>query len=214
VLTDGEIDHTAGLLLLRESDQPLHIYCTEPVRAALSEQYPVLKMLERYCGVEWRRLVAGELTTLEGSSLQVEIFPTGGDAPLYMDGAPGPTSIGLTVRDQAGGGVLAYAPAIEALDDQLMARLGSSDCILADGTFWREDELVELGLSQRDSWAMGHAPLSGPQGTLEQLAALGPRTILIHINNTNPLLLPSSSERATAERHGVEIAYDGMEIEL
>ena len=159
VLTDAEIDHTAGLLLLRESNQPLTVYCTDEVRAALTDHYPVLTMLEEYCGVQWRPLVLGEATVLEGSSLELEGFPTGGDAPLYMGSAPGPEAIGLTVRDQAGGGVLCYAPAIESLDDELTDRLRSADCVLADGTFWREDELVTLGLSTRDSWAMGHAPL-------------------------------------------------------
>jgi pyrroloquinoline quinone biosynthesis protein B len=214
VLTDAEIDHTAGLLLLRESNEPLSVYCTEEVRTALSDRYPVLTMLESYCGVQWVPLAAGEVTALEGSSLEVVPFATGGDAPLYMAGAPGPSSVGLSVRDRAGGGTLAYAPAIEALDESLTAVLRGSDTVLADGTFWQEDELVKLGLSTRDSWAMGHAPLSGPLGTLGRLGELGPRTILIHINNTNPLLLEGSAERATAQAHGVEIAYDGMEIEL
>jgi pyrroloquinoline quinone biosynthesis protein B len=214
ILTDAEIDHTAGLLLLRESDQPLNVYCTEEVRAALSDQYPVLSMLEHYCGVRWRPLVPGEPTGLEGSSLEIEGFATGGDAPLYMGGAPGPSSIGLSVRDRHGGGVLCYAPAIESLDDALTQRLASSDTVLADGTFWREDELVTLGLSTRDSWAMGHAPLTGPRGTLEPLGGLGTRVILIHINNTNPLLLEDSDERAIATGHGLEIAHDGMEIAL
>ena len=214
ILTDAEIDHTAGLLLLRESSQPLTVYCTEEVRVALSERYPVLSMLEHYCGVNWHPLVIGEPTGLKGSSLEIEGFATGGDAPLYMGDSPGPSSIGLTVRDRSGEGVLCYAPAIESLDDQLAARLGASDAVLADGTFWRADELVELGLSTRDSWAMGHAPLSGPRGTLERLAGLDTRIILIHINNTNPLLLEDSEERAIAASHGIEIAHDGMEIQL
>jgi pyrroloquinoline quinone biosynthesis protein B len=213
IVTDGEIDHAAGLLLLRESSTPLRIYCTEAVRAALTDHYPVLAMLQRYCGVEWRALVEGGVTPLEGSSLEVEAFATGGDAPLYMGDAPGPGAIGLTVRD-ANGSVLCYAPAIAQLDRNLVARMRESDCVLADGTFWQRDELVALGLSERDAIAMGHVPLSGPGGTLDTLAELDTRTILVHINNTNPILLEDSPERAAVRASGVDVGYDGLEIEL
>jgi pyrroloquinoline quinone biosynthesis protein B len=215
ILTDAEIDHTAGLLLLRESSEPLLVYSTDEVRAALTDHYPVLRMLEHYCGVRWQPLAPGEVTPLEGSSLEVEPFHTGGDAPLYMGGAPGPGSVGLTIRERRpGGGVLCYAPALAELDAALTARLRDSDCLLADGTFWRADELVELGLSGRDAWAMGHAPLSGADGTLATLAGLGPRTILVHINNTNPMLFDVSEEREAAEACGVEVGYDGLEVVL
>ncbi len=213
IVTDGEIDHAAGLLLLRESSTPLRIYCTEAVRDALSDHYPVLRMLERYCGVEWRALVQEGVTRLEGSSLEVEAFATGGDAPLYMGDAPGPGAIGLTVRD-AHGSVLCYAPAIAELDEALIGRLRESDCVLADGTFWQRRELVELGLSERDALAMGHAPLTGPNGTLDTLAGLDATTILVHINNTNPILLEDSPERAAVGASGVDVGYDGLEIEL
>lgn len=213
ILTDAEIDHTAGLLLLRESSAPLVVYCTEEVRHALTDHYPVLPMLERYCGVRWEPLVPGQVTAIAGTALTVEPFVTGGDAPLYMGDADGPSAIGLTVR-APDGGTLSYAPAIPELDAELVARLAASDCVLADGTFWTEDELVALGLSSRDSWAMGHAPLTGAGGTLEALSALDARTILVHINNTNPVLLERSPQRALAEAHGVEVALDGLEVEL
>jgi pyrroloquinoline quinone biosynthesis protein B len=214
VLTDAEIDHTAGLLLLRESSTPILVYSTDEVRAALTDHYPVLQMLEHYCGVEWRALVPGTVTSLEGVSLELEAFPTGGDPPLYMGSARGPGSVGLTIREPERGRVLCYAPALEALDDAVSRRARDSDCVLADGTFWHDDELISLGLGTRGARAMGHAPLSGSGGTLSTLAGLGPRTVLIHINNTNPLLLEGSEERATVLANGVEVAYDGMEIEL
>ncbi len=214
VLTDGEIDHTAGLLLLRESSAPLRVYSTVAVRDALTEEYPLLTMLESYCGVDWRELREGEATPLEGSSLSVETFPTGGDAPLYMDGESGPSAIGLTVRDASGGGTLVYVPAIEALDGHVGERLAEGDVVLADGTFFRHDDLVALGLGQRDSWAMGHAPLTGEGGTLDALGALDARTVLVHINNTNPILLEDSPERSEVEQRGLVISYDGMEIDL
>jgi pyrroloquinoline quinone biosynthesis protein B len=214
VLTDGEIDHTAGLLLLRESSAPLRVYSTVAVRDALTERYPLLTMLERYSGVDWRELRPGEATPLEGSSLAVETFPTGGDAPLYMGDAPGPSAIGLTVRDSAGGGTLVYVPAIEELDETVSARLAEGDVVLADGTFFRHDDLVALGLGERDSWAMGHAPLTGEGGTLDALSALDARVALVHINNTNPMLLEDSPERLEVEGRGLVVSYDGLEMDV
>jgi pyrroloquinoline quinone biosynthesis protein B len=182
---------------------------------ALTDHYPVLRMLESYCGVEWRELREGRATSLEGSSLEIEPFATGGDAPLYMGGeADGPGAIGLAVRDAQGGGLLCYAPGVAELDDRLIARLRDCDCALVDGTFWRGDEIVALGLGVRDAAAMGHVPLSGPDGSLETLAGLDARTVLVHINNTNRILLEDSEERATVQASGVEIGYDGMEVEL
>ncbi|HTT93578.1 MAG TPA: pyrroloquinoline quinone biosynthesis protein PqqB [Solirubrobacterales bacterium] len=214
VLTDGEIDHTAGLLLLRESSAPLRVYSTPEVRDALTGAYPLLRMLERYCGVDWRPLEPGTATPLEGTTLSVETFPTGGDAPLYMGDAPGPAAVGLTVRDAATAGTLVYVPAIEALDDAVSARLAAGDTVLADGTFFRHDDLVALGLGERDSWAMGHAPLTGEGGTLAALAALDATVALVHINNTNPILLEDSPERSVVEDAGLVISEDGMEFDL
>ena len=124
------------------------------------------------------------------------------------------SSVGLTIREPDGERVLVCAPALEALEETILARLCEADCLLVDGTFWSEDELPALGLGTRGAAAMGHAPLWGSDGELAILAALGLRTILIHINNTNPLLLEDSPERATADGWAVEVAYDGMEIEL
>jgi pyrroloquinoline quinone biosynthesis protein B len=87
--------------------------------------------------------------------------------------------------------------------------------VLVDGTFWRDDELARLGISQRTAHDMGHVPLSGQGGTLEALAALKrPRKALVHINNTNPILLEDSPERDAVVQAGVEVAYDGLEIEV
>jgi pyrroloquinoline quinone biosynthesis protein B len=217
VLTDAEIDHTAGLLLLRESGVPLEVYSSEAVRVALTDHYPVLRMLERYCGVRWTPLDPGEPSVLAGA-LEVEAFPTGGDPPLYMtngDGA-GMTAMGLTIRDRGTGGVLTYAPALEAIDDGIAERFRSSDVVFVDGTFWTNDELVSLGLAERDARAMGHMPLSGPEGSLAVLEALPARTrtVLVHVNNTNPILLGNSKERAMVTENGVDVAHDGMEVRL
>lgn len=216
VLTDAEIDHTAGLLLLRESATPLVVYGDAGIERALRTGYPVLPILERYAGAEWRTLSPGRVTALDGSSLTVEAFDVGGDAPRYLDGSGvelGATA--LVFRDRAGPGVVTYAPGLARLDDDVLSRFAASDLVLVDGTFWGNDDLARLGISARSALDMGHLPLSGPGGTLEVLARLErPRTALVHINNTNPILLEDSPEREAVIRAGIEIAYDGLEVEL
>ncbi|HJS94301.1 MAG TPA: pyrroloquinoline quinone biosynthesis protein PqqB [Solirubrobacteraceae bacterium] len=216
LLTDAEIDHTAGLLLMRESSAPVRVYGEAGVERALRDGYPVLSMLERYCGLEWRMLEPEQVQPLEGSSLTVESFVVGGDAPRYLDGSGVELEAsGLVFRDGVGGGVVTYVPGLARLDDGVLARLSASDLVLVDGTFWRDDELAQLGISDRSARDMGHLPLSGPGGTLEALARLDrPRKALVHINNTNPILLEDSPERAEVVRAGVEVAYDGLEVEL
>jgi pyrroloquinoline quinone biosynthesis protein B len=216
LLTDAEIDHTAGLLLLRESATPVHVFGTEGVESALRHGYPVLTILERYSGAEWHTLQPGEATPLEGSSLAVEPFAVGGDAPRYLDGSGVELEAsGFVFGDGASGGVVTYVPGLARLDDGVLDRLAASDVVLVDGTFWRDDELARLGISGRSARDMGHIPLSGPDGTLAALARLErPRTVLVHINNTNPVLLEDSAEREAVRRAGVEVAYDGLEIDL
>jgi pyrroloquinoline quinone biosynthesis protein B len=214
VLTDAEIDHTAGLLLMRESNKPLTIYSSEAVRRALTGDYPIFTMLERYCGLDWVELPEGETIPL-GAGLEVESFPTGGDAPLYIvDPEDGATSIGLTITDLETGGVFTYTPALEGIDDGIAERFGRSDVVFVDGTFWTADELVELGLAQRNAYAMGHMPISGPDGSLATLERLPARAVLVHVNNTNPILLDDSAERAIVSAGGIDVGYDGMEVEL
>jgi pyrroloquinoline quinone biosynthesis protein B len=216
LLTDAEIDHTAGLMLLRESAMPVRIFGDAGVERALRDGYPVLRILERYCGAEWQTLAPGTATALAGSSLVVEPFPVGGDAPRYLsDSGEELEASGFQFRDNAGPGVLTYVPGLARLDDAVLDRFASSDLVLVDGTFWRDDELPRLGVTNRTAHDMGHVPLSGPGGTLETLAGLKrPRKVLVHINNTNPILLEDSPERAEVVRAGVEVAYDGLEIEL
>jgi pyrroloquinoline quinone biosynthesis protein B len=215
VLTDAEIDHTAGLLLLRESNVAIRVYSSDEVRRALTDHYPLLPMLDHYCGTSWIELEAGVRTQLGGSSLELDPFPTGGDAPLYVGGgAAGPASLGLTIRDRANGSVLTYAPGLAELDEEACKRFDASDCSLVDGTFWTNDELAASGIAKRDARTMGHAPLSGEGGTLVRLSALRTRTVLVHVNNTNPILLDDSDERSLVEASGVEVAYDGMVLEL
>jgi pyrroloquinoline quinone biosynthesis protein B len=216
LLTDAEIDHTAGLLLARESSTALEVYGSDPVRRALADGYPVLSVLDHYCGVEWHTLEPERSLALDGSAFEVESFPAGGDAPRYLGGdGPDVEAVGLVFRDQVTGGVLTYVPGLARLDDDVLKRLETSDAVLVDGTFWSDHELVDLGISDRTARQMGHVSLSGAGGSLEALAELrGPRKILVHINNTNPVLLEDSPERAAVLRAGAEVAYDGLELEL
>jgi pyrroloquinoline quinone biosynthesis protein B len=216
LLTDAEIDHTAGLLLLRESQAPVRVFGAEGVERALTDGYPVLAILERYCGAEWQTLAPERATPLVGSSLSVEPFEAGGDAPRYLRGSDVELQAsGFVFRDGATGGVVTYVPGLGRLDDGVLTRFAASDLVVVDGTFWRDDELARLGISERSAREMGHVPLSGPGGTLEALARLErPRKVLVHINNTNPILLEDSPERDAVLRAGVEVAYDGLEIAL
>ena len=214
LLTDAEIDHTAGLLLLLESGAPVRVFGAAGVAQAIGDT--IVRMLERFCGVDWRTLEPGRARPLEGSSLAVEPFAVGGDAPLYLGGSDiDLQASGFVFRDSASGGVVTYVPGLARWDDGVLTRFAASDLVLVDGTFWCDDELGRLGISARSAREMGHVPLSGPGGTLEALAGLQrPRKALVHINNTNPVLLEDSPEREAVLRAGVEVAYDGLEVQL
>lgn len=216
LLTDAEVDHTAGLLLLRESSAPIDVFGDPTVERALRGGFPVLTMLERYCGLRWHPLTRGRTSALDGSSLTVEPFAAGGDAPLYHpDPEDDLQASGFVFRDRSGPGTVTYVPGLAQLDDAVLQRFAASDLVLVDGTFWSDDELPRLGYSERGARAMGHVPLSGDGGTLAALRRLdGPRTVLVHINNTNPILLEDSAERAAVLAAGVEIGYDGLELAL
>jgi pyrroloquinoline quinone biosynthesis protein B len=219
LLTDAEIDHTTGLLILREGAEPLELWGTEAVRSALSGDLPLLEVLAGYCGVRWHPLQAGRRFELgeAGAALEVEPIAAGGDPPRYVrdPAASADDAIALWLRDPETGGTAMYVPVLERLDEALLARMEAADCVLVDGTFWRDDELAAAGIGGRTALEMGHRPLSGPDGSLARLAALrGPRTVLLHINNTNPILLEGSPERREVESAGIEVADDGMLLEL
>ncbi|VEP17642.1 Coenzyme PQQ synthesis protein B [Hyella patelloides LEGE 07179] len=221
LLSDGEIDHTAGLMILRESSKPLNIYGTDTVKQALTEGFSLLRVLKDYCGVEWSVIEPGSAVSLGSngeSSLEVEAFLLPGTPPKYMRSsspAEGNWVVGFTFSDRVSGGVLTYAPALAEFTPAILERFESSDCILVDGTFWQNDELVKLGMSTRTALAMGHLPLSGADGSLSRLSQLScSRKIFTHINNTNPILIDHSPERQKVEAAGIEVGYDGLTIEL
>lgn len=219
LLTDAQIDHVTGLLLLREGG-PLPVYCTEPVRRDLSEGFPVFPVLEHYCGVDWRPLPldGGEFGIDGLAGLRFTAVPLQSKAPPYSphrhDPHPG-DNIGLLIREDRSGKRLFYAPGLGGIGGEVQERLLEADCLLVDGTFWREDEMRQAGVGRKRAAEMGHLPQSGPGGMIQRLRpARAERKILIHINNTNPILDEDSPERAALEEEGIQVAYDGMEIEL
>jgi len=121
----------------------------------------------------------------------------------------------LIVRDRATGGACAFVPGCGELDPAMVDRLSGVDLLLFDGTFWTDDEMIRLGIGDRTARQMDHLPISGPGGSLERLAALpAGRKVYSHINNTNPVLLEDSAERALVESRGLRVGADGMRFTL
>jgi pyrroloquinoline quinone biosynthesis protein B len=214
VLTNGDLDHTLGLFLLRES-QPLIVYATEAVWRGLADGNAIFRTLERFEGqVTWKKLVPGESTEL-APGLTLLPFAAPGKLPVHLmrTGKPSPEdNVGLILRDSASGRRLAYATAC-ASAAPVVGRLEGVDVLLFDGTFWSEDELVRLGLGTSRARDMAHAPVGGQSGTMFafESARIG-RKIYTHVNNTNPILAVGSPERREVERAGWEVATDGMEV--
>jgi len=218
VLTNGDMDHILGLFSLRES-QPLALYATPPVWKGL-EASVLIRTLKRFEGqVVFRPLAIGqevELADAAGEPLGIRLraFASPGKLPVHFMGhaADSPEdNIGLSLRDAGADDAprLAYAAACASLEG---VDLSGCSAVLFDGTFFREDELIRLGLSKAVAKDMAHMPISGASGSLEGLAALKARKIYTHVNNTNPILHATSEERRAIEAAGWEVAYDGMEI--
>jgi pyrroloquinoline quinone biosynthesis protein B len=220
VLMDAQIDHTTGLLMLREG-RPLEIYCTDRVREDLSTGNPLFRVLEHYCGVHWQRLpveAGNRFSVLGAEGLSFTAVPLKSKAPPYSPHRNDPRdgdNIGLRITDPRSGKVLFYAPGLGEIEPRLKPFLEEADCLLVDGTFWTDDEMIRLGVSSKRARDIGHLPQSGAGGMLEALAPLkAKRKILIHINNTNPILDEDSAERGLLARAGIDVAVDGMEIQL
>lgn len=214
LLTDAELDHTLGLLLLREA-RALRLYATPAVHKTLCDGSGLLRTLERYCPVEWRAVVPGaEVPLADGLSCRAFDVPTTKRA-RFAPGVDHGRVVGYRLTDERGGGTLVYLPGVQALTPALRREIQGCDCLLIDGTCWRDDELVQLGLAGKTSREMGHLPIDGPDGSLAQLPLLGvARTIFVHMNNTNPILLEDAPERRILEDSGMEVAMDGLEVQV
>lgn len=220
ILVDSQIDHTTGLLMLREGER-LSVYSTANVREDLQTGNPILRVLESYCGVEWHRVPIEpgsgfEVTGID--ALRFSALPVAGKAPPYSPHRDAPRAgdnIALVIEDRRARKSLFYAPGLAEVDASVAAAMRRADCVLVDGTFWTDDEMIRQGVGRKLAAAMGHLAQSGPHGMLAHLAQFdGPHKVLIHINNTNPILDEDSAERRELTQAGVEVAFDGMEIEL
>jgi len=220
VLIDSQIDHTTGLLMLRESTRPLDIYCTDMVYQDLTTGFPVFSMLSHYCGVRHHRLpLDGSPFTIPGmESLRFYSHALKSKAPPYSPHRHDPhegDNTGVLIECLGNGKKLYYAPGLGCIEPHVETAMSQADCLLVDGTFWQEDEMERAGICQKQASEMGHLRQSGEGGMLEVLARHpAARKILIHINNTNPILDERSPERKMLADQGVEVAFDGMDITL
>ena len=215
VLTNGDIDHVAGLLSMRES-QPFSIFATASILDAIAAN-PMFAAVNEAL-VPRRRLSLGDAVALPGG-LEMELFAVPGKVPLYLEdehveiGAETETTIGVKVS--ANDKSFFYIPGCAAMPETLAKRIGGAELVLFDGTLWRDDEMIAEGVGQKTGQRMGHMSMSGPDGSMAAFAPLCvKRKVYIHINNTNPVLIEGSAECSAAEQAGWEIASDGMEIVL
>ncbi len=219
VLTDAELDHTLGVLLLREG-RFLQIHATAAVRDIIERDSRIVPVTRAFAEVRMIDLALGQAVPLayrDGcpSGLTVTSFAVPAGPPRFAGGdVPGHT-VGVTVRDEATGGTCAFVPGCGGLDDGLLEILGGAELMLFDGTFWTDDELIALGIGERTAREMDHLPVSGAGGSLERLAGLpGRQRVYTHINNTNPMLVEDSPQRQLVERHGLVVGADGMRFTL
>jgi len=220
VLMDAQIDHTTGLLMLREG-RPLEIYSTEMAREDLTTGNPLFAILQHYCGVNWHQIPVGEgvpFKAIGGDNLEFTAVPVSSKPPPYSPHRNNPRdgdNIGIRISDPRTGKVLFYAPGLGEIEPQVRPFLDEADCVIVDGTFWTDDEMITLGVSKKRARDIGHLPQSGAGGMIEVLKGLkATRKVLIHINNTNPILNEHSRERHALDAAGIEVAWDGMDITL
>jgi pyrroloquinoline quinone biosynthesis protein B len=215
LLTDAELDHTLGLLLLREAGD-LEVHATAAVHETLCKGTSLLRTLGAYTHVEWRPVAKGvEVPLADGLSYQAFGVPTSKRARFGTGEGEEGVVVGYRITDGHTGRALMYVPGAQELTASVRAHLEGCACLLFDGTCWQDDELIRLGIAGKTSREMGHLPIGGADGSLKRLAPLPiERKIYIHINNTNPILLEDAPERRIVEEHGLEVAADGLELEI
>lgn len=219
LLCDAQIDHVTGLVMLRERTTPLPLYATQPVLDDLSSAFPLIPLLAHYCGVDEHAIALGapfHIAPLEGlrfTAIGIESAP-----PPYSPHRAAPVlgdNIALVIEDVATSATAFYAPGLARTSPSILAAMRSARLVLVDGTFWTDTEMIALGLSSKRAAEMGHLAQCGANGEGGMLALLDSlpdttRKVLIHINNTNPILDPRSDAHAIVREHGIEIAEDGM----
>jgi len=234
LLTDGELDHTVGLLMLREGS-PLNVYGPGPVLDALQDSFPVRPILDPYGSLTWHTIRPGVTIALD-EQLSARAIPLGVKRPRYVRPAvpgtspedrplpqtPSPTANGAETEDpwvvayrfedRLTGGSLVYAPCVAAWTGPLDTALAAVSCVILDGTFFHDDEMLHATGQDRPARTMGHLPIADSYQRLRAHPAA--RRLYTHLNNTNPALDGDSLERATLETAGIEVAYDGLILDL
>jgi len=225
VLTNGDVDHIAGLLTLRES-QPLAVYATGRVLAILRDN-TIFNVLNPD-HVERRRIALGAPFEVagrdgRGTGVHIEAFAVPGKVALHREdpraganfGTEPEDTVGLRISSRTSDASCFYIPGCAAMTSELATRLRGARLLMFDGTLYRDDEMIAQGVGAKTGRRMGHISVSGPDGAIAACATLGiARKIFVHVNNTNPMLLDDSPERAEVEAAGWEVARDGMAIEL
>ncbi len=214
VLTNGDIDHIAGLLSLREQT-PFTLFATGDILDVLSQNR--IFDAVNHEKVDRRQIALGDEFTLQ-EGLQAQLFAVPGKVPLFMEGDSvqtdllGEQTVGvrLTTADKTA----YYIPGCAQVTDDLLARIADADQLFFDGTLWDDDEMIRTGTGVKTGQRMGHISISGPEGSIAQLQEIRAAKTFIHINNTNPVMQPDSPERAFVETAGWTIAYDGQEITI
>lgn len=214
LLTDAELDHTLGLLLLREG-RALELHATPAVHETLCDGTSLLRTLSAYCPIEWRPVVPNvDVSLADGLSYRAFEVPTT-KRTHFGTGKEQGRVVGYRLTDERSGRAAVYLPGVQELTSAVRKQLDDCACLLFDGTCWHDDELIRLGLAGKTAREMGHLPIDGPDGSLEQLSSLSiERRIYVHINNTNPILLDDAPERRIVEEHGLEVSMDGMEVQI
>ena len=222
VLPGADLDQILGLIMLRES-QPLRVYATPSIRRIIMDHNIIFAMVRKQ--ISWDVVVPNrefELTSVTGAKSEIKCLPfvLNGSFPHYVDSQlavslPSDDAVlGLRLQS-ANGKRLVYMPGAPSIEASCLPHLETADLLLFDGTFWTDEELIRIQGAGRTARQMGHIPVSGPDGSLAQLAHLKhPRKVYIHVNNTNPMLDEASSEYRDVRDAGWEVAHDGMEFEL
>ncbi|WP_421715293.1 pyrroloquinoline quinone biosynthesis protein PqqB [Arcobacter arenosus] len=222
IFNDAQIDHTTGLLMLREGC-PHQIYCTKEVNEELNSSFPTMKMLKHWDGggTVWHEILPDSTTKFEipvMPSYEFYAHALISNAPpysLYRDKPRRGDNIGITVVNKNTGKRLFYLPGLGVMEDHVFDEMRNADVLLIEGTLWTNDEMIKGEFSTKLGTDMGHIPLSGDEGLIKVLDTLEkPRKILIHINNTNPILDEESSEYKELISYGIEVSYDGMRIDI
>jgi pyrroloquinoline quinone biosynthesis protein B len=214
LITNGDIDHLAGLLILREK-QPLDVFVTAAIDEIIDDN-PVFRALDP--AFVRRHTIALEQPFVLLPGLEARLFAVPGKVPLFMeDGEPelqleGEQTVGVELT--AGSKRVYYIPGCAYVSDALKARIDGADALFFDGTVFTDDEMITTGVGQKTGQRMGHMAISGPDGSLAALAELDiAKKIYVHINNTNPIWR-AGPERDALEENGFRIGYDGMEIDF